>query len=54
MVDYICSAAFVAYGMVVGARFAFYSTASAHKQSCKMYSVSGAKCLRNLPAHICF
>ncbi|OJA12734.1 hypothetical protein AZE42_05790 [Rhizopogon vesiculosus] len=38
-VDYICSAAFVAYGIIVGARFVVYKTASADKQSCKLYSL---------------
>ncbi|KAG2117004.1 UbiA prenyltransferase family, partial [Suillus discolor] len=39
-VDLVCSLAFVAYGTIVGARFMVYRTASAHKQSCKLYSVS--------------
>lgn len=41
--DYICSAAFIIYGMIVGARFVVYRTACAHKQSCKLYSVSALK-----------
>lgn len=38
-VDFVCSLAFIAYGTVVGARFMVYRTASAHKQSCKLYSL---------------
>ncbi|KAG1786893.1 UbiA prenyltransferase family [Suillus plorans] len=38
-VDLVCSLAFVAYGTIVGARFVVYRTASAHKQSCKLYSL---------------
>ncbi|KAJ8593335.1 hypothetical protein M405DRAFT_762134 [Rhizopogon salebrosus TDB-379] len=38
-VDNICSAAFVMYGMVVGARFMIYRGASADRQSCKLYSL---------------
>ncbi|KAG1813616.1 UbiA prenyltransferase family [Suillus subaureus] len=38
--DLVCSVAFVTYGTIVGARFMVYRTASAHKQSCKLYSVS--------------
>ncbi|KAJ8594953.1 hypothetical protein M405DRAFT_728919 [Rhizopogon salebrosus TDB-379] len=37
--DYMCSAAFIVYGIVVGARFVFYRSASADKQSCKLYSL---------------
>jgi hypothetical protein len=39
--DYMCSAAFIVYGIVVGARFVLYRSANADKQSCKLYSVSG-------------
>ncbi|KAG2136972.1 UbiA prenyltransferase family [Suillus bovinus] len=39
-VDLVCSVAFIAYGMIVEARFMVYRTASAHKQSCKLYSIS--------------
>ncbi|OAX38615.1 hypothetical protein K503DRAFT_856561 [Rhizopogon vinicolor AM-OR11-026] len=38
-VDYICSAAFIIYGMIVGVRFAVYRTTSANRQSCKLYSL---------------
>ncbi|KAG2135255.1 UbiA prenyltransferase family [Suillus clintonianus] len=38
-VDFICSVAFIAYGAVVGVRFMVCRTASAHKQSCKLYSL---------------
>ncbi|KAG1780031.1 UbiA prenyltransferase family [Suillus placidus] len=38
-VDLICSVAFIAYGTIVGARFMVYRTASAHKESCKLYSL---------------
>ncbi|KAG2033246.1 UbiA prenyltransferase family [Suillus americanus] len=38
--DPTCSVAFITYGTIVGARFVVYRTASAHKQSCKLYSVS--------------
>lgn len=38
-VDLICSIAFIAYGTIVGARFMVYRTASAHKESCKLYSL---------------
>ncbi|KAG1745718.1 UbiA prenyltransferase family [Suillus lakei] len=39
-VDFLCSVAFIAYGTVVGGRFMIYRTASADKQSCRLYSVS--------------
>ncbi|KAG2039543.1 UbiA prenyltransferase family [Suillus americanus] len=39
-VDLVCSVALIVYGTIVGARFMIYRTASAHKQSCKLYSVS--------------
>ncbi|KAG1837950.1 UbiA prenyltransferase family [Suillus tomentosus] len=38
-VDIFCSLAFMAYGTIVGARFMVYRTASAHEQSCKLYSL---------------
>lgn len=38
-VDLICSVTFIAYGTVVGGRFMIYRTASADKQSCKLYSL---------------
>ncbi|KAG2067696.1 hypothetical protein BDR04DRAFT_1211965 [Suillus decipiens] len=41
--DLVCSVAFIAYGTIVGARFMVYRTASAHKKSCKLYSVSDLK-----------
>lgn len=53
-VDNICSAAFVMYGMVVGARFMIYRGASADRQSCKLYSVSDLESLNFLPAHLLF
>ncbi|OJA12705.1 hypothetical protein AZE42_02877, partial [Rhizopogon vesiculosus] len=37
--DDICSAAFVTYGMVIGARFMVYRNATADRQSCKLYSL---------------
>ncbi|KAG2110132.1 UbiA prenyltransferase family [Suillus clintonianus] len=38
-VDFICSVAFIAYGAAVGVRFMVCRTASAHKQSCRLYSL---------------
>ena len=46
-VDDICSAAFVMYGLVVGVRFAVFRTASADRQSCKLYSVSDLASFEN-------
>ncbi|OAX38628.1 hypothetical protein K503DRAFT_740916 [Rhizopogon vinicolor AM-OR11-026] len=52
--DDICSAAFVTYGMVVGARFMVYRNATADRQSCKLYSVSDLKSLKIEPVHLLF
>ncbi|KAG2346508.1 hypothetical protein BDR05DRAFT_878479 [Suillus weaverae] len=49
-VDLVCSVAFIAYGTVVGGRFMVYRTASADKQSCKLYSVSGFRKLKRFSA----
>ncbi|KAG0704013.1 UbiA prenyltransferase family [Suillus ampliporus] len=38
-VDFVCSVVFIGYGMIVGGRFMVYRTASADKQSCKLYSL---------------
>jgi hypothetical protein len=39
-IDALSTAMLVAYGALVGTRFAMYRTVSADKQSCKFYSVS--------------
>ncbi|KAF8839047.1 hypothetical protein BDN67DRAFT_818519 [Paxillus ammoniavirescens] len=37
--DWLCTAAFLAYGCFVGARFMLYRTVAADKRSCKYYSL---------------
>lgn len=49
--DLVCSVTFIAYGTVVGGRFMIYRTASADKQSCKLYSVSDFKNLEVSPKY---